>query len=140
MLGYPIELTPDDNGTLLVTCPDLPEVTSFAEDEAEAWLRAKDAIEEALAHRIADGEEIPGPSPAQGRWVAALPTLSQVKVELYRAMRAEGLSAPGLAERLGLQSSAAERMLDLNHPTPMPQLDAAFRALGKRLSIEVRAA
>lgn len=140
MLGYPIELTPDDNGTLLVTCPDLPEVTSFAQDVAEAPLRAKDAIEEALAHRIADGEEIPVPSPARGRETAVLPILAQVKVELYRAMRTEDLSAPGLAERLGLQTSAVQRMLDLNHPTPMPQLDAAFRAPGKRLSIEVRAA
>lgn len=115
-------------------------MTSFAKDAAEAPLRAKDAIEEALAHRIAHGEEIPVPSPTRGRETAVLPMLAQAKVELYRAMRAEGLSAPGLAERLGLQSSAAERMLDLNHPTPMPQLDAAFRALGKRLSIEVRAA
>ena len=140
MLGYPIELTPDDNGSLLVTCPDLPEVTSFAADEAEAPMRAKDAIEEALAHRIADGDEIPGPSPARGRGVAVLPILSQVKVELYRAMRTEGVSTPGLAERLGLQPSAVQRMVDLNHPTPMPQLDAAFRALGKRLGIEIWAA
>src|SRR3546814_20564732 len=28
MLRYPIELTRDDNGTFLVTCPDLPEVRS----------------------------------------------------------------------------------------------------------------
>jgi hypothetical protein len=40
LLGYPIELTPDDNGTLLVICPDLPEVTTFASDRAEAPLRA----------------------------------------------------------------------------------------------------
>jgi hypothetical protein len=41
MRGYPIELTPDDNGTLLVTCPDLPEVTSFGVDEADAIARAR---------------------------------------------------------------------------------------------------
>ena len=63
MLGYRIELKPDDNGTVLVTCPDLPEVTTFAASEAEAPLRAKDAIEEALASRIADLEPISfGPS------------------------------------------------------------------------------
>ena len=28
MLGYPIELTPDDKGTFLVTCPDLGEAFS----------------------------------------------------------------------------------------------------------------
>jgi antitoxin HicB len=140
LLGYPIELSPDDNGTVLITCPDLPEVASFAADEREAPMRAGDAIEEALAHRIADGEDVPAPSPAQGRLIAALPTLSLVKIELYRAMRANGLSAPALADRLGLQTRAVERMLDLDHSTPMPQLDAAFRALGKRLGIEVWAA
>ena len=61
MLGYRIELKPDDNGTVLVTCADLPEVTTFAASEAEAPLRAKDAIEEALASRIADLEPIPRP-------------------------------------------------------------------------------
>ena len=31
-LTYPVVLTADDNGTLLATCPDLPEVTSFGTD------------------------------------------------------------------------------------------------------------
>ena len=61
MLRYPIKLEPDDNGTLLVTCPALPEVTTFGEDEEDAKRRAADAIEEALAARIADGTEIPQP-------------------------------------------------------------------------------
>ncbi len=42
-LTYPIKLTPDDNGTFLVTCPALPEVTTFGEDEADAVLRAQGA-------------------------------------------------------------------------------------------------
>ena len=33
-LTYPIKLEPDDNGTLLVTCPALPEVTTFGKNEA----------------------------------------------------------------------------------------------------------
>ena len=32
---YPIQIEKDDNGTLLITCPALPEVTTFAEDESE---------------------------------------------------------------------------------------------------------
>ena len=60
-LTYPIKLEPDDNGTLLVTCPALPEVTTFGEDEAEAIEHARDAIEEAIAARMADGREVPEP-------------------------------------------------------------------------------
>ena len=32
-LAYDIKLEPDDNGTFLVTCPALPEVTTFGETE-----------------------------------------------------------------------------------------------------------
>src|SRR3546814_12886371 len=62
MLRYPIELTRDDNGTFLVTCPDLPEVTTFGEDAEAAAAHASDAIEEALAARAATGRNIPEPS------------------------------------------------------------------------------
>jgi len=138
LLGYPIELTPDDNATLLVTCPDLPEVTTFAKSEAEARVRAKDAIEEALAGRIADGDDVPAPT--SDGIVAPLPALTLAKVELYRALRAEGLSIAELADRLGIQATSAGHLLDLNHRTAMPQLEAAFRALGRRLGIEVSVA
>ena len=33
MLRYPVKLTRDDNGTLLVTAPDLPEVSTFGVKE-----------------------------------------------------------------------------------------------------------
>ena len=64
-LTYPIKLEPDDNGTLLVTCPALPEVTTFGEDEADAIEHARDAIEEAIAARMADGREVPEPKGKQ---------------------------------------------------------------------------
>lgn len=39
MLSYRIQVEPDDNGTLLVTSPDLPEVTTFGLDEDAARKR-----------------------------------------------------------------------------------------------------
>lgn len=36
MLSYPISLTPDDNGTLLVTFPDVPEAITVGDDEEDA--------------------------------------------------------------------------------------------------------
>ena len=44
MLRYPVKLTKDDNYTLLVTAPDLPEVATFGKNEADAVRRARDAI------------------------------------------------------------------------------------------------
>src|SRR5438309_10265146 len=83
-LRYPIRLAPDEDA-LLATCPLLPEVTTFGEDEADALRHARNAVEEALAARISDGREIPAP-PAhlRGRAVT-LPTLTALKVELYWA-------------------------------------------------------
>ncbi len=48
-LAFRVHLMPDSNNSLLVTCPGLPEVTTFGEDWADAMRRARDAIEEALA-------------------------------------------------------------------------------------------
>jgi antitoxin HicB len=65
MLGYRIELTPDDD-TFLVTCPQLPIVATFGETKDEARTHAVDAIETALASMIDDGEDIPRPDGAAG--------------------------------------------------------------------------
>jgi antitoxin HicB len=62
MLHYPVKLTRDDNGTILVTAPDLPEVSTFAEDAAHALVRAAAAIATALRGRITAREKIPTPS------------------------------------------------------------------------------
>jgi antitoxin HicB len=137
MLKYPIEIAPDDNGTLLVTCPDLPEVTTFGEDVADAALHARDAIEEAFANRIAAEEDVPPPSPARGRKVAALPALIAAKVELYRTLRETGVRPAVLAQRLGLRSAEAAGLIDLSRPSSLDQLEAAFLAVGKRLAINV---
>ena len=66
-LDYAVLLTPDDNGTLLVTCPDLPEVTTFGSDKADALRHARDAIEEAIAARIARRADLPLPSAPRAR-------------------------------------------------------------------------
>lgn len=65
-LSYRVTLSSDDNGTVLVTCPDLPEVTTFGGHRKDALLRAVDAIEEALAARIARREPIKAPSATRG--------------------------------------------------------------------------
>ena len=72
MLRYPIELEEDD-GTIMVTSPEFPELTTFGEDRTEALARAVDAFDEAIAARIHLGREVP--SPSRGRNRVTLPTL-----------------------------------------------------------------
>ena len=52
MAQYQIEITPDDNDTFLITCPDLPEVTTFSEKLEDVGFYAQKAIDEALAARL----------------------------------------------------------------------------------------
>lgn len=133
MFSYPIELIADDNDTFLVTCPDLPEVTTFGEDEGDATLRAFDAIEEAIAARIANREEIPLPCEANGRSAVVLPIQTSLKIMLHQAMLAEGVRKADLARRLNAHAPQVDRLLDIRHASRLDQMEKAFKAVGKRL-------
>jgi antitoxin HicB len=85
-LSYRIKLEPDDNGSLLVTCPALPEVTTSGLDESDAMKRARHAIEEALAVRMREGVDIPDGN-SRGRYLVRLPAHAAREAELYRRMR-----------------------------------------------------
>ena len=50
-MSYTVYLAPDDQGTFLVTCRELPDLLTFGEDEEEALSMAEIAIEEALRVR-----------------------------------------------------------------------------------------
>ena len=132
MLAYAIELQ-DDDGTILVTSPDFPELTTFGEDRDEALARAVDALEEAIAARIHDRKDIPAPS--QGDTYALLPTLTSVKVMLYQGMRDQGVGKAELARRLGWHLPQVDRVLDVQHRSRLDQMDAALGAIGRRLHV-----
>jgi antitoxin HicB len=137
MLRYPVKLEPDDNGTLLVTCPALPEVTTFGEDEADGLHRAAGAIEEALAARIADGEDIPQGALRPRGPAVALPLMTSLKTSLYRALRESGITRAELMRRLGWNRESVDRLFRLDHASRLDQIEAAFKALGKSVAVKV---
>ena len=133
MLAFPITLEHDD-GTLLATSPDFPELTTFGDDREEAIARAVHALEEAIAARIHDRKNIPTPS--RGETYAVLPTLTSVKVMvmLYQGMRDQGVGKAELARRLGWHMPQVDRVLDVQHRSRIDQMDAALGAIGQRAS------
>ena len=135
MLSYPIELE-DDDGTVLATSRDFPELTTFGDDRAEALARAVDALEEAIAARIHRGEDIPAPSPGDDR--ATLPTLTAIKVILYQGMRDQGIGKAELARRLGWYLPQVDRVLDVRHRSRLDRMDAALGAIGRHLEVSAR--
>ena len=133
MLAYPIILE-DDDGTLLATSPDFPELTTFGIDRDEALSRAVDALDEAIAARIHDRKDIPAPSKG-GDNLAILPSLTTVKVMLYMGMKDGGIGKAELARRLGWHLPQVDRVLDIRHKSRLDQMDAALSAIGIRLEV-----
>lgn len=133
MWAYPLRLHKDDNGTFLVTCPDLPEVTTFGGTVEDACARGLDAVEEALAARMAGREPIPEPS--SGRYRVVLPAQTVAKVLLYRTMRSRGVSKNQLARTLKWHRPQVDRLLNLRHATRMDALESAFAALGTQMVV-----
>lgn len=138
MLRYPVVLKRDSNGTLLVTAPDFPELTTFGEDKADALVRAADALATVIQGRISDRARIPKPATAKrGQVYVHLSTLIAAKLALYDLMIKTGTRKADLARKLGVHAPQIDRLLDLDHDSRLDQIDSAVRALGKELEIRI---
>lgn len=138
MLRYPIVLERDDNDTFLVSFPDIPEAHTCGEDEADALVRAKDALVTALEARIRDRESIPKPSAiARGMFAVAVPALVELKLGLYETMRAHRVNKAALARTLDVHMPQVDRLLDLRHQSRLDLLEVAFDSLGFEVTVVV---
>lgn len=81
--------------------------------------------------------EIPVPRAARKAPFVTLPALTEAKLGLYTAMRDVRIGKAELARRLNCHLPQVDRLLDLRHDFRLDQLEAAFRALGKQLSIQI---
>ncbi len=135
MLQYPV-LLEDDDGTMLVTSPDFPELTTFGDDRDEAIARAADALEEAIAGRIAARQDIPEPSAGKER--VKVPTLTAIKALLYQGMRNQGIGKAELARRLGWHLPQVDRVLDVRHNSRLDRMDLALSANGLQIEVHTR--
>jgi antitoxin HicB len=138
--AYRYDLTPQPEGGFTVTFPDVPEAVTQGEDEDEAAAMAEDALVTALSFYTDKAERLPRPSAARGRPVAYVPPLVAAKLALHDAMLAAGVSNVAFARRLGTDEKTVRRLRDPLHQSRINQIDAALRALGKRMGIVIEAA
>ena len=118
---------------------DLPEATTQGEGISDALAEAVDCLEEAIASRIVNDDDIPAPSrPARGERLVALPAQMAAKAALYLAMRQAGISKTELARRLRCDEKDVRRLLNPRYGSKLPKIDAALAALGKRIEIVIR--
>ncbi len=135
--GYPASFLPeaDDKG-FHVRFPDLPEALTGGDNLEDTFVQAADCLAEAIAGRIARGDEIPLPSkPKRGQRVIGVPLYLAPKLALYLAMRERKIPNTELARRLGVSETVARRMLNPRHDTKPERIQAALVALGKRIVV-----
>lgn len=133
-----------DGDTWLVTSPAFPEVTTFGEDTQSALVNGRMAIEEAIAARIAKGDDVPSPlmeTSGKGHFIE-VPLLTFLKSALYTLCRLQGISRAELSRRLGWHREQVDRLFRIDHNSQLGQLELAFKAIGSaiNLSIETPAA
>jgi antitoxin HicB len=139
--AYPARLCHYADNEIVVSFRDISWCHTSGENVAEALLEAEDALEEAIAGLIADGEPIPTPSePLPDEYLVAVPVGMAAKAALASAMRAGGLTHIALAQRLGVNDKVVQRMLDPRHGTSVGPINEALRLLGSELVLEVRQA
>jgi antitoxin HicB len=141
MYRYPALFEPDrEAGGFVVTFPDFAWGITQGDTIEEAMDMASDALKMMVADCIEKKIDLPTPGKLRGKntKLVCMPALAEAKATLYMAMRKAGVRKAELARRLGVQKSQIDRLLDLDNSTRFDQIEAAFRALGKRLSIEVK--
>ena len=141
MIAYKIVLERDSNGTLLVSCPDLPGVNTFGEDREDAIHHAVDAIETWIASLISDGLDVPHPKRVhrlgRNEALVPLPALTTLKLELYWALRESHLTRAELMRRLHWKRESVDRLFRLDHQSRIDQLEEAFEAIDKHIDLRV---
>lgn len=139
--GYPAVIKTDAAGFHLVTFPDVPEAGTDAATQEEAVREAPDALIAALGGYLRAHRPIPKPSRVKpGQIRIPVPTLIAAKLLLYEALHTAGVSETELGRRLSMSQSAVWRLLDLDHPSHINEVEIALQVLGRRLVVDVQAA
>ena len=137
-MDYRVVLEPDDNGTIVVSFPDFPEAHTFGETREEALARAEDALATVIQAYIADRRPLPKPSAAKKKDVSfTLPVIMAIKLALYQSLLETHTTKYTLAKKLGWHVPQVDRLFDVRHRSRLDQLEAAAKALGKRVEVDV---
>ena len=138
--AYPCQITLHGGNEFVVSFPDVAGALTGANDRDEALELAGDALAGALAGYVERRQAIPVPSPVlDGQEVVAVDPVTAAKLELYTAMRDQGITKRALAERLGLSDTTVGRLTDPDRRSRIDHVSSALRALGQDLVIEGRA-
>jgi antitoxin HicB len=137
---YHARFEPGDERGIVVTFPDVPEAITEGDNEVEARDMAEKALALALLSYPMRGKPLPAPASQGGGLVPIIVAPEDAaKLAVLDAWRHAGVSKSVLARRLGKDEKEVRRILDPMHSTKLSVLEAALRALGRRLVISTEA-
>jgi antitoxin HicB len=137
-MRYPVVMKACREGGFVVTFPDVPEAMTQGETVDEALTAARDALETALEFYFEDRREVPAPSkPKRGQRAVELPASLAAKVLLLNEMIRQRVRPAELARRLRTTPQEINRLTDVRHKTRIDGIEAALRAMGKQLEMQV---
>lgn len=121
-----------------VSFPDIPEAITQGDDLVDARAMAEEALGLALLSYADRGLPLPKPR-TKGRKLVEISVAPDVaaKLAVLEAFSEAKITKTEFARRIGKDEKEVRRILDPKHPTKLPALTAALRALGKRLVVGV---
>jgi antitoxin HicB len=138
---YAAEFEQGDKHGIVVSFPDVPEAITQGDDMADARAQAEEAL--GLALLTYPGRGLPLPKArAKGKaftMVAVAPDIA-AKLAVLEAFAAAGIGKSELGRRMRKDEKEVRRILDPKHPTKLPAMVEALRALGKRIVISIEEA
>jgi antitoxin HicB len=139
-MEYFAKFEPDLDGGFVIEFPDFGWGVSQGDDEEDGRRMATDLLTTMVQEHIRNGKELPKPGRFRGpRYrLIRLPASQGMKAELYLAWRSSGLTKAQLARRIGITKVEVGHLLDLSRRARVEQLEAAFAALGKQITIGIR--
>ncbi|MDE2788138.1 MAG: type II toxin-antitoxin system HicB family antitoxin [Chloroflexota bacterium] len=142
--SFPCNIRPDEEEGgwgFVVSFPDIYGANTGGKTFKESIILAEDCMVVALSAYIDLERDLPTPSPFQeGQELLTVQPLIAAQLDLYTAMREQGISRANLAERLGISIEDAARLLSLDYCTPIGEVLQALRAVGCETAVSERAA
>jgi antitoxin HicB len=136
MLSYPITVSPDSNGTLLVGFPDIPYANSVGDDREEALVNAVEALEAAIELYFDKGQPVPlRRADIETRDAVSLSGVASSKVQLWNDMLAKKVDKAELARLLGVQLSRVDKLFDLTDTTSDGLVETAAKRVSERAAL-----
>ena len=136
-----IEGNEEDGDGFVATFPDLEGAITGGFTFKESIILAEDCLVVSLAAYIDCQEELPTPSKwTKGQELFTVQPLIAAQLDLYNAMREQGVTTPDLAKRMNLPEAHIERLISLDYKSSINEVVEALELLGCKPAVEDLAA